>query len=166
MAEAAMASGMGKLFGMGISALGAFFGGGGDLSGGTAGEVGSGVLAQGGGLTGAGSSFSIPTSFGGDMSGAGVLANRYAHGGSGDFGSGTAVMLHGKEKITPLSDRETMGGSPVNIAITVNAGKGGGTESGGGAAPNFDQLARSLSQLVERKIIDEQRPGGLLSGMA
>jgi len=54
-------------------------------------------------------------------------------------------------------------GSPINIAITVNA-QGGRQQSGTGAAPNFKQLARDLSKLVESKLIEEQRPGGLLAG--
>lgn len=55
------------------------------------------------------------------------------------------------------------GGGPINIAITVNTG-GGSQQSGSGAAPNFSQLAREISRLVESKLIDEQRPGGLLAG--
>ncbi|NOS81305.1 MAG: hypothetical protein HOP32_06970 [Nitrospira sp.] len=62
---------------------------------------------------------------------------------------------------TPSQQRQS---SAINIAITVNATGGARRESGTGAAPNFSQLARDLSRLVESKIIEEQRPGGLLAG--
>jgi len=59
------------------------------------------------------------------------------------------------------------GGSPINIAITVNAGGGTQQQRGGGDGSNFAKLARDLSRLVEAKLVDEQRPGGLLArGMA
>lgn len=55
------------------------------------------------------------------------------------------------------------GGNQISIAITVNA-NGSRQQSESGAAPNFSQLARDLSKLVETKLIEEQRPGGLLAG--
>lgn len=55
------------------------------------------------------------------------------------------------------------GGHQISIAITVNA-NGSRQQSESGAPPNFSQLARDLSKLVETKLIEEQRPGGLLAG--
>lgn len=55
------------------------------------------------------------------------------------------------------------GGHQISIAITVNA-NGSRQQSESGAPPNFSQLARDLSKLVETKMIEEQRPGGLLAG--
>jgi len=54
-------------------------------------------------------------------------------------------------------------GNGINIAITVNAGSGM-QQSGAGDGANFSKLARDLSRLVEAKLIEEQRPGGLLAG--
>jgi hypothetical protein len=59
--------------------------------------------------------------------------------------------------------RGAAGGNTIVTNITVNA-PGDRRESGSGAAPNVSQLARDLSKLVEMKIIEEQRPGGLLFG--
>jgi len=55
------------------------------------------------------------------------------------------------------------GGHQISIAITVNA-NGSRQQSESGAQPNLSQLARDLSKLVETKLIEEQRPGGLLAG--
>jgi|CXWL01.1.fsa_nt_gi lambda family phage tail tape measure protein len=103
----------------------------------------------------------------------GELVRRFAFGGLvPGFGTGDTVpaLLTPGEFVLSRRDvsdikRGIIGGgnSPINIAITVNAG-GGSQQSGSGAAPNFAQLARDLSRLVESKLIEEQRPGGLLAG--
>jgi len=62
--------------------------------------------------------------------------------------------------------RVASGGNQVTNTNVINVYANGGgrqQESSTGAAPNFAQLARDLSKLVELKIIDEQRPGGLLA---
>jgi hypothetical protein len=63
---------------------------------------------------------------------------------------------------------QVAGGGPtmntINIAIDVHpTGANERQQSGANAAPNFAQLARDLSKLVEAKLIEEQRPGGLLA---
>ena len=153
MAKAAKASGMGEMFGnlagMAMAALG---------GGGSADMGGRGVLAPefGGGASG-----------GFDASG-GYALPQFTAADGGIVTSPTVGLVGeaGPEAIIPLSQYNSMGGGGgVNIAITVNAGESG-KSSGTGEASNFDQLARKISQMVEAKIIDEQRPGGLLSGMA
>lgn len=160
MAKAALSSGMGQWFSIAMTALSAWAGGGGGS------EAGD-VIA---GASGASSNFSSlqGRSMGFDIA---PLQGDYgskAMAAGGIVTSPTHILAGeaGPEAIIPLSQfNGGMGSSPVNIAITVNA-QGGSKSSGTGDATNFDQLARNISQLVERKIIDEQRPGGLLSGMA
>lgn len=103
----------------------------------------------------------------------GEIVRRFAGGGPvPGFGTGDTVpaLLTPGEFVLSRRDVSDIkrgivggGGSPINIAITVNAG-GGAQQSGTGSAPNFAQLARDISRLVESKLIDEQRPGGLLAG--
>ena len=147
MAKAALASGMGGMF---TGFLGKLFG-----SGAT-----SGPIIDAGSTVGTGGTVAAPSIM---LAAEGGIATRPTLGIFGEAGPEALIPL---DRYDAAMGGRSQSTSPVNISITVNAGKGGGTESGGGAAPNFDQLARSLSQLVERKIIDEQRPGGLLSGMA
>lgn len=102
----------------------------------------------------------------------GEIVRRFAFGGPvPGFGTGDTVpaLLTPGEFVLSRRDvsdikRGIVGGagSPINIAITVNAG-GGSQQSGAGAAPNLTQLARDISRYVEAKLIDEQRPGGLLA---
>ena len=103
----------------------------------------------------------------------GQVVQRFALGGPvpgvGTGDTVPALLTPGEFVLSRGDVREVMKGqagrSPVNIAITVNA-QGGRQQAGTGAAPNFTQLARDLSKLVESKIIEEQRPGGLLAGTA
>ena len=74
------------------------------------------------------------------------------------------------EAFVPLPDGKTIpvtmngqGGGATNISITVNADGGQKQQSNDNAKPNMTALARDLSRLVEAKIIEEQRPGGLLA---
>ena len=71
------------------------------------------------------------------------------------------------ERVTVETPSQQRGGNQINIAVNVN-GTGGKDTSGtsGSASPNFTQLARDLSKLVESKLIEEQRPGGLLAAGA
>lgn len=68
---------------------------------------------------------------------------------------------------TPMAQATGSGAVSNTINITVNASatKASTTNqtASPGAAPNFAQLARDLSKLVEAKLIEEQRPGGLLA---
>lgn len=63
------------------------------------------------------------------------IANKmpsFATGGSGDFGSGTPVMLHGKESIVPWGQG---GGAVIHAPISIVVGAGGsGAEAGRAAA--------------------------------
>lgn len=101
----------------------------------------------------------------------GQVRQRFAMGGPvPGFGTSDTVpaLLTPGEFVLSRNDvsdvkRGLSGRSPINIAITVNA-TGDRQQTGTGAAPNFTQLARDLSRLVEAKLIDEQRPGGLLAG--
>lgn len=51
------------------------------------------------------------------------------------------------------------------VNVTVHTQAGSTQSSNAGAGPNLSQLARDLGKLVEAKLIDEQRPGGLLARM-
>ena len=146
MAKAALASGMGKMFGtFALAAIG-----------------GMNLEGASGAATAAGRGAENPALFG----------PGFAHGGDfivgGSGGTDTTpinFMATPGEMVSIRTPGQMSGGNNVNIAITVNAGESR-KSSGTGDAPNFDQFARSISQLVEMKLIDEQRPGGLLSGMA
>jgi hypothetical protein len=109
---------------------------------------------------------------------AGILA---AHGGEvvRRFAAGGPVLGIGTSDTVPalltpgeyvLSRRDVSeikrgaaAGNTIVTNVTVNT-NGERRESGSSAAPNVSQLARDLSKLVEMKIIEEQRPGGLLFG--
>jgi hypothetical protein len=104
---------------------------------------------------------------------AGAVVRKFAQGGSfivpglgGTDSQLVQFMASPGEAVsvrTPSQQRQSSG---ITIGITVNAGSGERRESGSAAPPNFSQLARDLSKLVEMKIIEEQRPGGLLFGGA
>ena len=74
------------------------------------------------------------------------------------------------EAFVPLPDGRTIpvtmqggSGGATNIAITINADGGQQQQATPNAKPNMTQLARDMSRLVEAKLIEEQRPGGLLA---
>ena len=101
----------------------------------------------------------------------GEVVRRFASGGP-VLGIGTSdtvpALLTPGEFVLSRQDvrdikRGAAGGNTIVTNISVQAG-GDRRESGSGEAPNFSQFARDLSKLVESKIIDEQRPGGLLFG--
>lgn len=123
----------------------------------------------------------FPQRFGGLMP-----LERYA---SGGITSRPQMAIFGEgaqsEAFVPLPDGRTIpvtmrfagamptgpvaGGGPttntINIAIEVHpTGANERQQSGTNAPPNYAQLARDLSKLVEAKLIEEQRPGGLLAG--
>lgn len=122
--------------------------------------------------------FSGPVASGNSASGASMFAaqggevvRRFASGGP-VLGIGTSdtvpALLTPGEFVLSRRDvqdikRGAAGGNTIVTNISVQAG-GERRESGSGESPNFAQLARDLSKLVESKIIDEQRPGGLLFG--
>jgi hypothetical protein len=111
------------------------------------------------------------------VAGGGALARRFANGGP-VMGFGTsdtvpALLTPGEFVLSRADVGDIKRGfasgnrSPINIGITVNAGEGGMKQGGkGGKANNFEKLAQDLTRLVEAKLIDEQRPGGLLAGGA
>ncbi|MEQ1792733.1 MAG: hypothetical protein ABL970_00965 [Nitrospira sp.] len=66
----------------------------------------------------------------------------------------------------PMAQATGSGAVSNTINITVHADSTQPTTSQAGTAgpaPNFAQLARDLSKLVEAKLVEEQRPGGLLA---
>lgn len=66
----------------------------------------------------------------------------------------------------PMAQATGSGAVSNTINITVHADSKQPTMSQAGSAgpaPNFAQLARDLSKLVEAKLVEEQRPGGLLA---
>ena len=102
----------------------------------------------------------------------GEVIKRFASGGpvlGAGFSDTVPALLTPGEFVLSRNDVQMIrsgaaGGNQVSIGITVNAGGGGRKESDSGGAQNFTKLARDLSALVELKIIEEQRPGGLLAG--
>lgn len=108
----------------------------------------------------------------------GQVVRRYAEGGpvpgTGNQDTVPAMLTPGefvlsRTDVSSIKRGLMTGGSTrgnVNIGITINAGSGGSKKSdtAGNGPQNFQQLARDLSKLVESKIIEEQRPGGLLAG--
>lgn len=121
----------------------------------------------------------VPTGIGTPSSGSSAIAEalgsnsgvrRFALGGSfvvGGSGGTDSVpvgfLATPGEEVSVRTPSQQRQSSAINIAITVNAASGERRESGTGSAPNFSQLARDLSRLVEAKLLDEQRPGGLLA---
>lgn len=104
----------------------------------------------------------------------GEVVKRYAMGGTvpgfGTSDTVPALLTPGEFVLSRdhLSDikRVASGGNQVTNTNVINVYANGGgrqQESSTAAAPNFAQLARDLSKLVELKIIEEQRPGGLLA---
>lgn len=57
------------------------------------------------------------------------------------------------------------GGGGVAINIAVNVGRSSEQSSTGASDQKFSSLARDLSKMVEAKLIEEKRPGGLLAGV-
>lgn len=121
----------------------------------------------------------LTSAFGGPLTGIGTPAaagsdiaaiRGFASGGSFTVGGagGTdsqriGFMATPGERVSIAAPGQRGGGGPISISITVNA-TGGQQVNASGATPNFAQLARDLGKLVESKLIEEQRPGGLLAG--
>lgn len=81
------------------------------------------------------------------------------------------VAEQGPEAIAPLGDLlaaiRDKGTGTGNVSISVQINTGGTTkQSGGNSMPNMQQFARQIGKMLEDKIIDEQRPGGLLAAGA
>lgn len=116
--------------------------------------------------------------FGGAASsgfGSGAAANQwfggFATGGSfvvPGFGGTDSQMVGLRatpgERVTVETPEQQRSGRGNTINITIHAGSGGGArESGQGGGPNLTQLARDIGRMIEAKLVDEQRPGGLLA---
>lgn len=108
--------------------------------------------------------------------GSGAAANKWF----GGFASGGSFVVPGVggtdsqrvgfmatpgERVTVETPDQQRGGGRggAQINITIHAGQSQ-RESGDGASPNWSQFARQLGQMIESKLVDEQRPGGLLAG--
>ena len=113
---------------------------------------------------------------GGGGFGSGAAANQwfggFATGGSftvPGFGGTDSQMVGFRatpgERVTieTPEQQQRRGGGGSTINITINTSGGGTRESAGGAAPNLTQLARDIGKMIEAKLVDEQRPGGLLA---
>ena len=113
---------------------------------------------------------------GGGGFGSGAAANQwfggFATGGSftvPGFGGTDSQMVGFRatpgERVTieTPEQQQRRGGGGSTINITINTSGGGTRESAGGAAPNLTQLARDIGKMIEAKLVDEKRPGGLLA---
>lgn len=87
------------------------------------------------------------------------------------FAKGAGIMGEaGPEAIVPLKrdaqgNLGIRGGSSgdVNISIVINSESGETkSSSSGSAAPNFDQFAKNMSQMIQAEMVKQKRPGGLL----
>ena len=97
-------------------------------------------------------SFMIQELFGGFFANGGTL-------GAGKFGiagENGPELIHGPAKITPMG----VGGNvTVNVAVDANGQSSVADSSGDGAR----ELGHMVSQAVQSELIEQQRPGGLLS---
>jgi hypothetical protein len=75
---------------------------------------------------------------------AGLTLPSFASGGEGDFGSGTPVMLHGRERIIPLDRSGAGGGTTVYATVSIT---GQGAQAGREAS---DALAKRMKDLGVR----------------
>jgi len=98
----------------------------------------------------------------------------FASGGSfivGGFGGTDSqrvgfMATPGERVIVETPDQQRSGGGmTVFNNITIQSG-GGVRESSTGGAANWAQMARDIGKMIESKIVDEKRPGGLLNGLA
>lgn len=142
----------------GSAGMGSFFGG-------LFGSAGSGTLSS---TAASGAPLVLPALSGG-------IIPRIGYSGGG-IATRPQMALFGEgsrpEAYVPLPDGKTIpvtmngrpGGSEApNISIAIHVGGATQQQTSANAPPNMTQLARDLSRLVEAKIIDEKRPGGLLA---
>lgn len=107
-----------------------------------------------------------------NLDGTPIKLKRFATGGSfmvGGFGGTDTQPVRflatpGERVTVETPEQQRRGGGATVINITVNTSGGGSKESSSAASPNMAQLANELGKLVEAKLIEEQRPGGLLAG--
>ena len=94
----------------------------------------------------------VQSMFGGFFANGGTL-------GAGKFGiagENGPELIHGPAKITPMG---AGGNVTVNVAVDANGQSGVTDVSGEGAK----ELGYLVSQAVQAELVDQQRPGGLLS---
>lgn len=115
--------------------------------------------------SGAGSAANLPSGY--SATSGFASGGSFRVGGSGGTDSQfVGFMASPDERVliqTPAQQRGGMNGNAV-INITINANGGGAQESSTGASTKWSQVARDLGKLVEAKLVEEQRPGGLLAG--
>ena len=82
--------------------------------------------------------------------------------------SPTVLVGEGRynEAVVPLPDGRSIpvemhgGGNSVIVNVNVN---GQGTQVTGNGGPNMEAMGKAIAALVQKEMVEQQRPGGVLS---